>query len=79
MADHATLDAIHDALQDSDKKKMPEYAIDSTDHYWVLDNRIMHCGEQQFVHECKYCSQTMECYYCEFDYSTKHECEDMSV
>ena len=76
MSDHGKLDAIHDALKDSDKKNMPEYAIDSTEHYWILDNLIIHCEEQQFVHECKHCGETMECYYCTFDYTTKHECEE---
>lgn len=74
MSDHTALDAIHDSMQDA-INTMPDYAIDSTDHYWVLDNLIIHCGESQFVHECKHCGQAMECYYCEFDYSTKHDCE----
>jgi hypothetical protein len=76
MADHGTLDAMHDAIKEADKKNMPAYAIDHNAYYWILDNTIIHCDEQQFVYECKNCGKTMECYYCEFDYSIKHDCEE---
>ena len=45
-------------------------------NYTIIDEQILHCDELQFQYICNKCEEYMICYYCEFDYSKPHECED---
>jgi len=45
-------------------------------NYTVLDEQIYHCDEFQFQYVCNKCEEDMLCYFCEFDYSKPHECEE---
>jgi len=45
-------------------------------NYTVLDEQIYHCDEFQFQYVCNKCEEYMLCYFCEFDYSKPHDCEE---
>jgi hypothetical protein len=49
--------------------------IDETEHYYITDNTHMCCDESQFTYICKSCDETMDCYYCGFDYDDPHGCD----
>jgi len=48
-----------------------------TEHYTVLDVTFFCCDEQQFKHICNYCDEPMGCYFCDFDYNERHDCDMM--
>jgi len=46
------------------------------ENYRIIDELHSCCGESQFKYYCKNCEEFMGCYFCEFDYTEKHECEE---
>ena len=50
--------------------------LDETEFYFILDEIKFHCDEQQFVHVCKAHGEQQGCYYHEFNYDEKCECEN---
>ena len=53
--------------------------IDSTEHYIILDVQHLCCDQSQFVYVCKHCEERMGCYFCEFDYTERHDCDMMGI
>ena len=49
--------------------------IYKTDFYRIIDETFFHCGEAMFRYYCESCDEFMGCYFCEFDYDEKHDCE----
>jgi hypothetical protein len=51
--------------------------LDENENYFILDEIYLHrcCDEQQFIHVCRVCGETMGCYYCEFDSYGPHGCD----
>lgn len=45
-------------------------------NYTIIDEQILHCDELQFQYICNKCEDYMICYYCDFDYTKPHGCED---
>lgn len=52
--------------------------IEKTSYYRIIDEQYFCCDELQFKHYCLTCDEFMGCYFCEFDYNEKHECEQHS-
>jgi len=50
--------------------------IDQNEFYFIKDEMKLCCDEIQFVMVCKEHGEQMGCYYCEFDYSKKCECDE---
>ena len=44
--------------------------------YRVIDEPHYCCGEFMFRYYCVNCDEFMGCYFCEFDYTEKHKCEE---
>jgi len=57
-------------------KSFSSDVIDHNEFYLIHDLLFFCCDEQQFRHSCKEHGEMMGCYYCEFDYSTKCECDE---
>ena len=49
--------------------------IDETKDYYIMDVTHLCCDEIQFKYVCKKCDETMDCYYCGFDYTEPHDCD----
>jgi len=49
--------------------------IHDTEFYRVSDSTYYCCDEFMFRHYCLTCEEFMGCYFCEFDYTEKHDCE----
>ena len=49
--------------------------IDENEFYNIADELHSCCGESHFKYYCKNCEEFMGCYFCEFDYTEKCECE----
>ena len=49
--------------------------IDENQFYWITDVTHICCDEVQFKYVCRACRETMDCYYCGFDYTESH-CHD---
>lgn len=48
--------------------------IDKTEFYRIVDKQHFCCDESQFKYYCESCDEFMGCYFCEFDYTEKHDC-----
>ena len=44
--------------------------------YRIIDEPHYCCGEFMFRYYCVKCDEFMGCYFCEFDYTETHECEE---
>jgi hypothetical protein len=49
--------------------------IHNTEFYRVADESYYCCDEFMFRYYCLTCEEFMGCYFCEFDYTEKHDCE----
>ena len=51
--------------------------IDENKYYHIADIIHMCCDESQFRYICKSCGDTMDCYYCGFNYEESHGCDTL--
>lgn len=51
--------------------------IDGSKYFNIINQQYVHCGETQFIYQCKTCGYEPLCYYCGFDYNQPcEECSD---
>jgi hypothetical protein len=50
--------------------------IQADKFYRVADAMYFCCDSTMFRHYCVACDEFMGCYFCEFDYTKKHDCEE---